>query len=331
MKLSVTIPIYNEAENIVPLVTGITAELEKLGAAKGHDWEIILVNDGSRDGSSEKLDAAAAANPRVKAVHFRRNYGQTAAMMAGIHHATGDIIIPMDGDLQNDPADIPALLAKINEGFDVVSGWRRERQDAALRRNLPSRIANWLISRVSGVALHDYGCTLKAYRREVIEKLQLFGEMHRFIPIYAAWEGARVTEIPVRHYPRRFGQSKYGLSRIPRVILDLILIRFLDRAFDRPIQYFGKLGLYSFLGAFLAGLWALERKFIVGESFIQTPLPTLVALLAISGLIFILMGLIAEMQTRTFFEASARKQYLVRSTRNIDSGAASASSPKEQA
>jgi glycosyltransferase involved in cell wall biosynthesis len=205
--------------------------------------EIIFADDGSRDGSAATLDVFAELDPRVRVLHLSRNYGQTAALMAAIQNSTGDVIIPMDGDGQNDPADIPRLLDKLSEGYDVVSGWRTSRQDDALTRRLPSVIANWLISTLLRVPLHDYGCTLKAYRREVVEDVRLYGEMHRFIPIYAAWEGARVTELAVTHHPRRFGKSKYGMSRIARVLLDLLIVYFIDRAFDRPIQFFGQLGL----------------------------------------------------------------------------------------
>eukprot|EP01034_Spumella_vulgaris_P010497 gene10497-13318_t len=219
----------------------------------------------------------AAADSRVKVVHFRRNAGQTAAMMAGIDFASGDVLIPLDADLQNDPADIPRLLAKLDEGYDVVSGWRKDRKDDSLRRNLPSRIANSLISRVSGVALHDYGCSLKAYRRDVIKGVKLYGEMHRFIPIYASWNGARVTELPVTHHARRFGVSKYGLERIAKVFLDLMVVKFLDRYAQKPIYVFGGFGLVNLAVSFLAGLWAIILKLFYGTSFILSPLPLLAA------------------------------------------------------
>src|SRR5579884_1633846 len=228
MDISLVIPIFNEAEGLPSFWGAIAEVLDRLPQTA----EVIFVNDGSRDGSGDLLDRIAAGDARVRVLHFARNYGQTAALMAGIQNSTGDVIIPMDGDGQNDPADIPRLLAKLAEGYDVVSGWRQQRHDAALRRRLPSIIANRLISKLLRVRLHDYGCTLKAYRREVIEDVRLYGEMHRFIPVYAAREGARVTEIPVAHHPRRFGQSKYGLGRVARVVLDLLLLYFIDRAFD---------------------------------------------------------------------------------------------------
>jgi glycosyltransferase involved in cell wall biosynthesis len=248
----------------------------------------------------------------VRVLHLARNYGQTAALMAGIQNSTGDVLIPMDGDGQNDPADIPRLLDKLAEGFDVVSGWRQARQDRALTRRLPSVVANRLISALMRVRLHDYGCTLKAYRREVVEDVRLYGEMHRFIPIYAAWEGARVTEIPVAHHPRRFGKSKYGLGRVARVMLDLLIMYFIDRAFDRPIQFFGKFGL-GFLGlSALTFAWALVLKYGFGVSFIQTPLPLLAATIGLSGVLFILLGVIAEVQARIYYEARGRPPYKIR-------------------
>jgi dolichol-phosphate mannosyltransferase len=222
----------------------------------------------------------------------------------------------MDGDLQNDPQDIPRLIEKLEEGYDVVSGWRVTRTEGMDRR-LPSRVANWMISKVSGVKLHDYGCTLKAYRRRFLENVRLYGEMHRFVPVYAAWEGGSVTEIPVVHHPRLHGRSKYGLGRAPRVLLDLLVIRFLARSLDRPIQFFGRAGLYSFVLAFLAGSYALYLKLIEGVSFILTPLPVLVALLGLTGLMFVMMGLLAEIQSRVYFESQNKLPYAVRTTRNL--------------
>src|SRR6516165_1227871 len=262
MDISVLIPVYDEAAILPELYRELSATLERLPLSA----EIIFADDGSRDGSAAVLDGFAETDPRARTLHLSRNFGQTAALMAAIANSTGDVIIPMDGDGQNDPADIPRLLAKLAEGFDVVSGWRLAREDNALTRRMPSVIANRLISAVVRVPLHDYGCTLKAYRREVVEDVRLYGEMHRFIPIYAAWEGARVTELPVAHHPRRFGQSKYGLGRIFRVMLDLLMIYFIDRAFDRPIQFFGKLA-FAFLGLSVAIFgWALALKFANGTS-----------------------------------------------------------------
>ena len=237
--LSIVIPVYNEEANVFPLHERVSAALQGIGI----DYEVILVNDGSNDATESNLSVIATKDPRFKVVNFRRNFGQTAAMMAGIDFASGDIIVGLDGDLQNDPADIPKLLDKLAEGYDVVSGWRLNRKDAALNRKLPSRIANWLISRMSGVPLHDYGCTLKAYRKEVVKGVRLYGEMHRFIPIYASWQGGKVTEIPVNHFPRIHGRSKYGLERVIKVILDLLVVKFLASYATKPIYVFGGFGL----------------------------------------------------------------------------------------
>lgn len=306
-KLTVTVPIYNEAQNIAPLYEKVRTAMEALN----RPWELVLVDDGSRDGSSTLLDEVAAADARVAVVHFPRNYGQTAAMMAGMDHARGEIIVPMDGDLQNDPADIGRLLAKLDEGFDVVSGWRKDRQDHAIKRNLPSRLANALISRVSGVHLHDYGCSLKAYRREVLDGVKLYGEMHRFVPIYAAWNGARVTEIPVMHHPRLHGESKYGLERVVKVVLDLLVVKFLFRYSGKPIYVFGGFGLLCFMLGGLAGLWAIMLKVFERTSLIQTPLPLLCIFLVTVGVLSILMGLLAEMLNRTYHESQAKPVYKV--------------------
>ncbi len=308
MDISLVIPIYNEAEGLPALCRAVSETLDRLPQST----EIVFVDDGSKDGSASVLDEFAAADPRVRVLHLARNYGQTAALMAGFQNSTGDVVIPMDGDGQNDPADIPRLLDKLAEGFDVVSGWRQARHDRALTRRLPSLVANRLISAVLHVRLHDYGCTLKAYRREVVEDVRLYGEMHRFIPIYAAWEGARVTEIPVAHHPRRFGKSKYGFGRVARVMLDLLIMYFIDRAFDRPIQFFGKIGL-GFLGvSALIFAWALVLKFNFGVSFVQTPLPLLAAAISLSGILFILLGVIAEVQARIYFEVRGRPSYKIR-------------------
>jgi dolichol-phosphate mannosyltransferase len=312
--LSVIVPIFNEDESIARLLERLFAVLDRLE----YRFEIITVNDGSRDGSLALLRAAALGRPELKIVNFRRNYGQTAAMMAGIDHASGDIIVAIDADLQNDPDDIPALLAKLEEGYDVVSGWRKHRQDAAIRRNFVSRVANSLISRISGVPLSDYGCTLKVYRKEVIKGVRLYGEMHRFIPIYAAWQGAKVTELPVRHYPRQFGKSKYGLERIIKVVLDLMVVKFLDRHFVKPIYVFGGFGVFSFALAGLAGLYMLYLKFFEGLSMIQTPLPLLAAMGFLVGVMSLLMGLLAEMLVRIYFESQNRSPYLVRDLTNFD-------------
>ncbi len=309
LDISIVIPVYNELESIPVLHRMLCSAIETLPQSV----EIVFSDDGSKDGSAEALDALAAVDARVRVVHLRRNYGQTAAIMAGIQHCRGAVIIAMDADGQNDPSDIGRLMAKLDEGFDVVSGWRKDREDKALSRKLPSVIANRLISALLGVPLHDYGCTLKAYRREVIEDVRLYGEMHRFIPIYAFWEGARVTELPVQHHARKFGRSKYGLGRVARVMLDLVILYFIDRAFDRPIQFFGKLGLMCFGMAFLTFFWALGLKYFSNVTLIQTPLPLLAATIGLSGILFILLGLMTEVQVRTYFESRGKAPYKVRS------------------
>jgi len=305
--LTVTIPVYNEAGNIAPLYERLVAALDALALA----WEVVFVDDGSRDDTPALLDDLAARDERIVVIHFRRNYGQTAALMAGLDHARGEIIVPLDGDLQNDPADISRLLAKLDEGFDVVSGWRKDRQDNAIKRNLPSRFANTLISRVSGVPLHDYGCSLKAYRRAVLDGVKLYGEMHRFVPIYAAWNGARVTELPVTHHPRVHGESKYGLERVVKVVLDLLVVKFLFRYASKPIYVFGGFGLLSLLLALAAGCWAIGLKLYEGTSLIQTPLPLLAVFLGAIGVLSLLMGLLAEMLNRTYHESQAKPVYRI--------------------
>jgi glycosyltransferase involved in cell wall biosynthesis len=312
--ISVTVPICNEAGTLAALHERVRATLE----AVGRPWELILVNDGSTDGSEELLDALAEKDARVRVVHFRRNFGQTAAMMAGFDFAKGDIIIPMDGDLQNDPGDIPKMLAKLEEGFDVCSGWRKDRKDDALSRNLPSIMANRLISFVSGVRLHDFGCSLKAYRREVVEGVRLYGEMHRFLPIYVSWHGARIAEVEVTHHQRTSGKSKYGLERVLKVLADLIVVKFLDRYQQKPMYLFGGVGLAAFFGSGLCGMLALWRKVMENESFIKNPLLLLCTVTAVAGLLCILMGLLAEMTMRTFYESQGKSVYLVRATRNIE-------------
>jgi len=308
MDISIIIPVYNEVDSLPGLYSRVAETLATLAQSA----EIIFANDGSKDGSAAVLDAFAAADPRVRVVHLRRNYGQTAALMAALQNSTGEIVIAMDADGQNDAADIPRLIEKLEEGYDVVSGWRVDREDKLLTRRLPSRAANWLISKLLRVHLHDYGCTLKAYRREVVEDVRLYGEMHRFIPVYAAWEGGRVTEIPVAHHARCFGSSKYGMGRIVRVVLDLFTLCFIDRAFDRPMQFFGKFGV-GFLG--LAGLifaWALALKYGYDVSLIQTPLPLLAATVGLSGILFVLLGIMAEVQARIYFEARGKPPYKIK-------------------
>ncbi len=313
VELSVIVPIYNEEDNIYPLYDGIIDVLEKHGAS----FEVFLVNDGSTDNSGERMDHLASKDQRAKVIHFRRNFGQTAAMMAGINYSKGKIIIPIDGDLQNDPKDIPKLLEKLSEGYDVCSGWRKDRKDNPFQRTLPSRVANKLISWISGVYLNDYGCTLKAYKKEVIKNVKLYGEMHRFIPIFASWQGARVTEIPVKHYPRIHGQSKYGFNRTFKVIVDLMVVKFLTQFMEKPMHIFGGVGLASIGVSFLSAIAAIYFKYFGNKSFIETPLPLLFVMAWITGIMCFLMGFLAEMIMRTFYESQGKPTYAVREKRNI--------------
>ncbi len=311
MKVSLIIPIYNEEENLKILA-------EKILALSGFEWEAIFVDDGSRDSSFEILKMQAKADPRFKVISFRKNYGQTAAMSAGFDVAQGEVIVPLDGDLQNDPADILKLLEKINEGYDVVSGWRKNRKDKTFSRKLPSFIANWLISQITKVYLHDYGCSLKAYRREILSEVRLYGEMHRFIPAYAAWHGAKVTEIPVNHFPRIHGKTKYGIGRTLRVVLDLLTVKFLISYSTKPMHFFGKTGIWSMLISFVAVLAALWFKFFGGKTLIQTPLPLIAVMFFLLGIQFILMGLIAEMLTRIYYESGKRTVYNIKEKINLE-------------
>jgi glycosyltransferase involved in cell wall biosynthesis len=308
--LSILIPVYNEEGNLSLLYEKLVAALKKVG----RPYEVIFVDDGSSDGTMEILLDLREKNPNVKIISFSRNFGQTAALSAGIDSSKGDIIIPMDGDLQNDPEDILMLLQKIEEGYDVVSGWRKGRKDPFLTRRLPSIIANKIISWIGGVYLHDYGCTLKAYRRDILKNIRLYGEMHRFIPIYAQWIGARVSEIPVRHLSRGSGSSKYGMSRVFKVILDLMVVKFLLSYSQKPIYVFGGMGLLMILGAFLAGFYAIYLKFFKGTSFILTPLPLLCVFLLLSGFLSILMGFLAELLIRTYYESQGKTTYQIKET-----------------
>lgn len=314
--ISIVVPLYNEEESVPVL----HEELKRAIGRLGRPYELVFVNDGSTDQTEAIVDRLVQDDPRASVIHFRRNYGQTAAMAAGIDHARGAIIIPMDGDLQNDPADIPALVARLEEGFDVVSGWRKDRQDKALSRRLPSRCANWLISWISGVRLHDYGCTLKAYRREVIADVRLYGEMHRFIPIYANMQGGRVTEMVVHHRPRRFGRSKYGLNRVFKVVLDLLLVKFLASYAAKPIYVFGGFGLACLAGSLAPILMALYFKFTPvaahHKDLVETPLPLIAVAMILVGVLALLQGLLAEMLMRTYFESQGKRTYVVKRVRS---------------
>jgi glycosyltransferase involved in cell wall biosynthesis len=314
MHVSLIIPIYNEWENIPLLHQQITRALD----GWQHTYEILCVDDGSTDGSTDRLRELATRDPRVKLVRFRRNYGQTAAMQAGIDHAAGDVLVTLDGDLQNDPADIPLLVARLEEGYDLVHGWRQDRQDAWLTRKLPSRIANWIISRATGFPIHDLGCTLKAIRRDIAADLELYGEMHRFIPILAHWKGARCLEVVTRHHPRRFGKTKYGLSRTLRVLLDLLTVQFLLFYSASPMKLFGMIGLGCGAVGVLSGLATIGMKLAWNEDMTGNPLLLLTALLAIVAVQFLSLGLLGEMCTRLYFGSQNRCHYTVRERVNIE-------------
>jgi glycosyltransferase involved in cell wall biosynthesis len=313
MTLSVVVPVYNEEQNLPLLYTAVVNALKSIT----DPWELVLVDDGSRDNSLAVLEDLAEKDPlHVRVVQLRRNFGQTAAIAAGIDHAEGDIIVLMDADLQNDPIDIPMMLEKLESGYDVVSGWRKKRQDD-LTRTLPSRIANGLISRVTGVQLHDYGCTLKAYRREVITGFRLYGEMHRFIPAYANSVGARIIEVPVNHHPRRFGKAKYGLERTMKVILDLFTVKFLISYSSKPIYLFGGAGIGLIVVSFVTLLYLAVRRLGWGISVFSSPLFPVATMIAIMGFQSILMGLIAELLARTYHESQGKPTYTVRKTINF--------------
>jgi glycosyltransferase involved in cell wall biosynthesis len=284
----------------------------------GRTWEILFINDGSTDHSEEILNGLAASDQRLRVIHFRRNFGQTAAMMAGFDFAQGQILIPIDGDGQNDPADIAKMLALLEQGYDVVSGWRKDRQDNFIQRNVPSILANQLISLVSGVSLHDFGCSLKAYKRVVVDGIRLYGEMHRFLPIYASWHGAKITEVVVNHHPRRAGRSKYGLERVAKVLLDLLVVKFLDSAAQKPMYVFGGCGIFSLALSVLSFLWMLYLKIFNNFAFITTPVPLIVVMCFMIGMMCILLGLLAEMIMRTFYESQGKPIYNVRESRNLD-------------
>jgi glycosyltransferase involved in cell wall biosynthesis len=315
-ELSLFLPVLNEEENLRPMHAKIREALKSLGKSA----EVIYVDDGSTDKSLQILKEIAGGDESVRVISLRRNYGQTAAMSAGIDAAKGEILIPMDADLQNDPKDIARLLEKLNEGYDVVSGWRKNRQDKLVTRKIPSQIANKIISWIGGVPLHDYGCSLKAYRREVIQDVKLYGEMHRFIPIYASWAGARVTEIPVDHHARTMGKSKYGISRTIKVVFDLMTIKFMASYQTKPIYVFGTFGMIAFLLSIIAGVWAFFLKFVEGVSFILTPLPVIAIVMLAISVQFFLMGLLAEMLVRTYHESQDKAIYTIRERIGFENG-----------
>lgn len=308
MKISVILPVFNEEENLVEMNAEITGVLESMD----EDYEIIYVDDGSTDRSFEILISLREESQKIKVIQFRRNFGQTAGLAAGFDYASGDVIVTMDSDRQNDPNDIPMMLDKINEGYDLISGWRFDRQDAWLSRKLPSKMANSLISKITGVKLHDYGCSLKAFRKDVIENLRLYGEMHRFIPAIASWMGVRIAEVKVNHRARVAGTSKYGISRTFRVILDLITVKFLLQYSARPIHFFGGIGLASGVMGFLIALVMTFQRFFFGIPMGDRPLLMLAILLMFIGLQFITFGLLGELMTRTYHEATNKPVYVVR-------------------
>jgi glycosyltransferase involved in cell wall biosynthesis len=312
-RLSVVIPIFNEEQNIAPLYQDLKIVLEGMAAA----YEVIFVDDGSDDAGNEVLQELARDDKRVKVIQFRKNFGQTAAIAAGVEHAQGEIVITMDGDGQNDPRDIPRLLERLEQGYDVASGWRKQRKDPLLNKRFPSALANRLISWLTRVKLHDYGCTLKAYRRDILRDIHLYGEMHRFIPAYASWVGARITELEVAHHPRRHGRSKYGLSRTTSIILDLITILFLQRYSTKPIRLFGGAGMILFVLGILTGLFVLYRRIIWGGVWIS-PMILISFLFITMGVMFILLGLIAEIIIRTYHESQKKPIYAIKSTVNLD-------------
>jgi len=306
-QVSIVVPLLNEQENIGSLYEQITQTL-----AGRYDYEIIFVDDGSSDNSFDILAKLQKTDAGIVVIRFRKNFGQTAALSAGFAHARGKVIVAIDADLQNDPADIPKMVAKLDEGFDVVSGWRKKRHDNAITRLLPSKIANWLISRITGVKLHDYGCTLKAYRREVLEETKLYGEMHRFIPALASWSGARIAEMVVNHRPRTAGTAKYGLGRTLKVILDLITVKFLGSFSTKPIYIFGGLGLLGAFGAVLFGVIVLYQKIWHENDMSGNPLLILTAVCILATIQFILMGLLAELLVRTYHESQNRPTYVIK-------------------
>lgn len=313
-EISFVIPIFNEEGNIPELIDRLEGVARKLGK----NYEMIFVDDGSEDKSRDILKEKAHGNPRMKVVILRRNYGQTAALTAGFDLARGEIIIPLDGDLQNDPEDIPLLLDVLVKGYDLVSGWRKQRRDPFWSRRLPSMVANRIISFLSGVRLHDYGCTLKAYRKDYIKGVRIYGEMHRFLPIYASWNGARIAEVPVHHHPRKLGKSKYGISRTFKVLMDLITVKFLGVYATKPLYLFGAVGSIMLLLSVASGIGVLYQKFFLGVSMIQTPLLLLTALLILLGMMLIMIGLLAELTVRTYHESQGKPIYMVKEIVDIE-------------
>jgi len=312
--LSVVLPVYNEEESLSLQYKAVSEAVKKIGKT----YEVIFVDDGSSDSSYDILKNISAKDKNVKLVQFRRNFGQTAAMAAGIDHSRGEIIVFMDSDLQNEPEDIIKLLEKIDEGYDVVSGWRANRQDKLISRKIPSKIANWLIAKVTGVALHDLGCSLKAYRGEVLRQVNLYGEMHRFIPVHASWIGAKITEVPVGHHARQFGKSKYGIRRTFKVILDLITVKFMGSYSTKPIYIFGGTGVVILLLGLISGISVIAMKFFLQHNMIRNPLLLLTVMFIIVGVLFIQMGILAEIMIRVYHESQKMPPYRIKETVNMD-------------
>lgn len=312
-KVSIIIPAYNEETSLKVLVDELDYFLKNFE----YKYEVILVDDGSKDNSYNLLKEAALKNPNIKVIRLRRNYGQSAALLAGIDNSTGDVIVPLDADLQNDPNDIPKLLNLISEGYDLVSGWRKNRQDRTLDRKIPSMIANKLISWVSGIKLHDYGCSLKAYKKDILEGVRLYGELHRFLPICASWNGAKVIEIEVNHKPRAFGKSKYGLGRTYKVILDLIVLKFLSDFSTKPIYFFGGFSFAGFVISFLLTAWAFYLKLFKNIDLDGTPLLIFAAVFVIVSTQLILMGILADLIMRTYFESQGKRTYQIKELVNL--------------
>ena len=312
--LSVVIPAYNEEENVPILYEKLKKVLDSLG----QDYEIIFVDDGSTDGTYQRLKQLAEKDGRLKVIRFKRNYGQTAAMSAGFEHAKGDVIITLDADLQNDPEDIPTLLEKLKEGYHVVSGWRKDRKDPFLSRRLPSMIANWLISKITGVHLHDYGCTLKAYRAEVVKDLELFGDMHRFLPALTKRRGAKITEVVVKHHPRMFGKSKYGIGRTVRVLLDIMLVKFLNEYINKPLYMFGGVGFLLLTLGLFSLFYLIFIKLFFEEPIGRRPLLILSVLLILAGVQLICTGLLAELLVRIYYRTKDTKPYVIQEKINLE-------------
>ena len=309
LKISIIVPLYNEEQCVIKLIKRLTDFYNKNNK---YEFEFLIVDDGSIDKTNKILKDNINFLPNSKLITFTKNFGQTAALSAGINNSNGEIIVTMDGDLQNDVSDIPILIENLNKGYDIVCGWRKNRLDKYISRVLPSKIANWIISKISGVSLHDYGCTLKAYKRNILKNVKLYGEMHRFIPIYVAWQGGKILEIPVKHNKRESGKSKYGIFRTFSVIADLIFLKFMEKQFSNPIHIFGGFGVANFILSIFSFFLMVYFKYFGGKSFIETPLPELTILFFMIGTLSIFIGLIAEIIIRTYFESQNVLPYVIK-------------------